>query len=246
MYVDYDEISKKYDLNRKADISKICRIVNDADIVPSSKVVDFGCGTGNFTHAFWELTKASIIGVEPSDGMREKAIAKGKDVTFLKGDHNKLPLDKECIDLIYMTDVIHHVPDIFQMFKEFKRVLKIGGKVCILTESYQQLESRFWVKYFPTTVDVEKKRYPDISTIIDTAEKSGLSLLRIDNTDNLESHCISADFLDLVKNKGFSMFDLISDDDFINGLSQLEHDYENEVVLNYTHGETFLWLIKSN
>ncbi len=52
MTIDYNELSRKYDLTRTAKIETIVRMASGAEITPSSVVVDFGCGTGNFAHAF--------------------------------------------------------------------------------------------------------------------------------------------------------------------------------------------------
>jgi hypothetical protein len=143
-----------------------------------------------------------------------------------------------------MTDVIHHVPDINSMFAEFFRILKANGKICILTESHRQIETRFWSEYFPATVTAEKKRYPDISQITAAAEKRGFLTDETIDTSVEQTFNISADFVKLVENKGYSMFRLICDEDFENGLKRLKEDYENKIMINSNHGETLLWLKK--
>ena len=199
----------------------------------------------NYTWVIKKVSNANVFGVEPSDGMREKAQEKGAEINFKKGDHAHIPFDNEFFDLIYMTDVIHHVPDLNSMFTEFHRTLKPGGKVCILTESHNQIETRFWSAYFPTTVTAEKERYPDISNIIFAAKQCSLSVIENVNTDSEHTLTISLDFVKLVENKGFSMFRLISDEEFSDGLTRLKKDYENKVEIKSNHGETFLWLKKS-
>ena len=119
-----------------------------------------------------------------------------------------------------------------------------GDFVCILTESHRQLETRFWVKYFPTTVESEKKRYPDIPTIIDSAKNAGLERHKIVVTDKETEFTIAVDFVNLVENKGYSMFRLIEDSDYEAGLAALKKDYENQTVLYSNHGETLMWLRK--
>ncbi len=244
MPMDYDFLSLDYDITRKVNIDTVKSILSKADIVQNSNILDFGCGTGNYTCAIRELTKANVYGVEPSDGMRQKAIEKNKEIEFKKGDHSIIPFEDSFFDLIYMTDVIHHVPDIGLMFAEFYRTLKTGGLVCILTESHKQIENRFWSSYFPATVAVEKKRYPDISVIISTAEKHGFILDENINSDTEQHFNISEEFIGLVENKGYSMFRLIDKDDFSRGLKLLKKDYENNVIVSSNHGETFLWLKK--
>ena len=241
MPIDYNVLAKDYDLTRTANISVINLFAAEIPL-DGKTILDFGCGTGNFVYAVRKLTTADIYGVEPSDGMREKALEKGLDVR--RGDHSDIPFADNFFDFIYMTDVIHHVPDMKMMFSEFRRVLKQGGLVCILTESHRQLETRFWAKYFPTTVAVEKKRYPDISDIMGAAETAGFDEHKIISTDTVSEFVVSEDFIKLVENKGFSMFRLIEEADYQTGLASLRKDFEEKTIIHSNHGETLLWLRK--
>lgn len=117
--------------------------------------------------------------------------------------------------------------------------------ICIFTESHRQIETRFWSYYFPATVTAEKERYPDIPDITESAGQSGFTVDENVNTDSEQSFTISSDFTKLVENKGFSMFRLISDEDYSNGLKRLKGDHENNVKIKSNHGETFLWLRKA-
>ena len=241
MSIDYNELAKDYDLTRIANINTINLFAAEMPL-NNKLILDFGCGTGNFADAIKKLTDAEIYGVEPSDGMREKALLKGLDAR--QGDHTFLPFDDDFFDFVYMTDVIHHVPNIKLMFSEFRRVLKPNGFICILTESHKQLETRFWVKYFPATVIEEKKRYPDISDIVKVAINTGLVHYKNVVTDVERDFTVSEDFLKIAENKGFSMFRLIEEEDYTAGLAALKEDYENKTVIHNTHGETLIWLKK--
>jgi ubiquinone/menaquinone biosynthesis C-methylase UbiE len=241
MSINYNKLAQDYDLTRTANIN-IINLFADEITLDGKTILDFGCGTGNFMFAIKKLTAAEIYGIEPSGGMREKALAKGLDVR--RGDHTAIPLENNFLDFIYMTDVIHHVPDLTMMFSEFKRILKPGGLISILTESHRQLETRFWVKHFPTTVVVEKKRYPDIPDIISAAKTTGLYEHKIIITDTDSKIFVTKDFINLVENKGFSMFRLIDESDYVAGLRSLINDYENKTAIPGNHGETLVWLRK--
>jgi len=241
MPIDYNVLAKEYDLTRTANINLINLF--EAELPLGGKtILDFGCGTGNYLYAMKTLAGANVYGVEPSAGMREKALAKGLDVR--QGDHAGIPFEAGFFDFIYMTDVIHHVPDLGVMFSELDRVLKPGGFICVVTESHRQLETRFWVRYFPTTVAVEKKRYPDIPDIVMAAKTAGLVDCKTIITDIDSEVTISEDFVKLVENKGFSMFRLIDDADYQAGLAALKKDYAANTVIISNHGETLLWLKK--
>lgn len=241
MSINYNILAKDYDLTRTANINIINLFASELPL-DGKVVLDFGCGTGSFAYAVKKLAAAVVYGVEPSDGMREKALEKGIDAR--RGDHASIPFEDSFFDFIYMTDVIHHVPDLKMIFAEFRRVLKPGGFVCILTESHRQLETRFWVKYFPATVDAEKKRYPDIPDIVNAAQTAGFSEYKTAVTDEDSGFTVSEDFIKLVENKGYSMFRLIEETDYQKGLAALKGDFEDKTMIYNNHGETLLWLKK--
>jgi ubiquinone/menaquinone biosynthesis C-methylase UbiE len=241
MPINYNILAKDYDLTRTANINIINLFAAELPL-DGKTILDFGCGTGNFAFAIKKLTTADIYGVEPSDGMREKALEKGLDARV--GDHSSIPFDDNFFDFIYMTDVIHHVPDIQMMFNGFYRILKPDGLVCILTESHRQLETRFWVKYFPTTVAAEKDRYPDIPKIINAANAVGFCEHKTVTTCPNGESVITDEFIKLVENKGYSMFRLIEESDYQAGLAALKKDHHNNTVIYNNHGETLLWLRK--
>lgn len=244
MEIDYNELAKKYDLTRKENINIINRFLESLSFSEGTNILDFGCGTGNFTCALKRITNANLYGVEPADEMRQRAIDKSTNVVFKKGNHEKIPFQDSFFDFIYMTDVIHHIPDIGIMFKELNRVLKQGGSLCIVTESHKQIESRFWVRYFPTTIEVEKERYPNVPEIIESAINNGFVFSKTETIDANHKHSISQNLFMLVENRGYSMFHLISNDDYECGLADLRNDYNKQVEIEYNHGETFVWLKK--
>ncbi len=245
MNINYDEISKKYDDVRSESKNVVDLFLEEISITPETKILDFGCGTGNYANMLQRLTGGQLSGVEPSDGMREKAKEKNSDINFVKGDHENIPFEDNYFDFTYMTDVIHHVPDLDMMFAEIKRVLKAKGKLCIVTESHAQIDGRFYVKYFPSTAKSDKKRYPDIDEIIEKAKNNGFTLIKsITNGDGTKIE-VKADFVELVRNKGYSMFHLIPEDEYEIGLKQLEKDVMGGKLEMETSGDTLVWLKKN-
>ncbi|MGF7059157.1 class I SAM-dependent methyltransferase [Brassicibacter mesophilus] len=241
MKVDYNEISKKYDDVRTADLKLINLFLDEVKISDGTRILDFGCGTGNYTDKLRRVTGAKIFGVEPSDGMRKKAKIKNPNINILKGNHEKIPFENDFFDFIYMTDVIHHVPNIETMFNELKRILKINGKICIATQSHKQIEKRFYVKYFPATAKVDKERYPDIERIILAGQNEGLEYLKSVAYCDDKLVKVGQEFVELVEKKGYSMFHLIGDDEYIQGLQQLKNDVKNEMLELTTAGGTLVW-----
>ena len=88
MKVDYNEISKKYDDVRNADLKLIDLFFDEVEISDNTKILDFGCGTGDYADKLRRVTGAKIFGVEPSDGMREKAKVKNSNINILNSRRN--------------------------------------------------------------------------------------------------------------------------------------------------------------
>lgn len=242
--IDYNEVCKIYDDVRYSDIEVINSFFEEVTVNAETKILDIGCGTGNYANTIQNLTKSRVYGLEPSQGMIEKAKAKNSSIEFVMSDAENLPFDNNYFDFIYMTDVIHHVPDIDRMFYEIYRVLDAEGKVCIDTQSHRQIDLRFVTYYFPSTAEVDKKRYPSIDKIITSGEKNNLKLVKEKLIYEANDITLNEDYLELIEKKGFSMFHLICDRDYETGLKKLREDFKSGDILKKTAGSTQLWFEK--
>lgn len=142
-----------------------------------------------------------------------------------------------------MIDVIHHIPDLNQMFNELSRTLKNNKMLCIVTESYKQIENRFYNKYFPSLIENEKKRYTDIDLIISCASRSLLKFIELQKVDNPKLTTISKSFIRLVEEKGYSMFRQLNENEYTEGLNDLKKECGKKTNSNGS-GETLIWLKK--
>jgi len=122
-----------------ADLSLGCGIPQkDAAIRPGDTVVDLGSGAGNdaFTAAKLVTETGRVVGVDFSPDMidrahrnREKIAA--KNVDFIYGDIEDLPLRENFADVVISNCVLNLVPDKSKAFREIERVLKPGGHFAI-------------------------------------------------------------------------------------------------------------------
>lgn len=246
MRVNYDEISIIYDDVREEDITTLNALLEKGKLHKNSTVVDIGCGTGNYANALSRVTGASIYGLEASEGMISKARAKNKDIIFVNGDAQCMPFEGDFFDLAYMTDVIHHIPDLDKMFSEIRRILRVGGRLCIATQSHKQIDLRVTSLYFPETSLVDKKRYPDIDKIVEKAEQNGLKFIAADEVDAGIETEIDEHFLELAEKKGYSMLHLISDRCYEEGMKKLRAALLKGAIKKKTAGGTLVWFEKSS
>jgi ubiquinone/menaquinone biosynthesis C-methylase UbiE len=239
--INYDQISKIYDHVRKADIDLINAFLNHLQLDETCRVLDIGCGTGNYTGMLQNVTAAELFGVDPSQGMLDKARQKHPQITFRQAEAALLPFASDFFVFIYMTDVIHHIPDIDALFSEIQRVLKPGGSACIVTQSHRQIAARPIAQFFPGTVAADQRRYQKISTIIQAGEQAGLSHTGTEVLGQGDTIELGQAYLELVRNKGYSMLHLISEEEFTQGLKILEHHLQAGPLQAQAAGESLVW-----
>lgn len=101
-------------------------------------VVDLGSGAG--FDCFLAANKVGplgkVIGVDMTSEMvelaRANAIKKGfKNVEFVLGDIEKMPINNSVADVIISNCVINLSPNKEAVFKEASRILKVGGRLAI-------------------------------------------------------------------------------------------------------------------
>jgi demethylmenaquinone methyltransferase/2-methoxy-6-polyprenyl-1,4-benzoquinol methylase len=97
------------------------------------KVLDVAIGTGLVAREEITLTgdRKLVTGLDPSIGMMRHAIDQ-LGIKAVMGIAEALPLESNQFDFLSMGYALRHVSDIRAAFAEYYRVLKPGGKVCIL------------------------------------------------------------------------------------------------------------------
>lgn len=114
-------------------------IISRLKSVPlDGELIELGSGA-SFLKA--ELPRLTTSDVLPYDGV---------DKVFSALD---IPLQNESVSAFLMTDVLHHIKDSRQFFKEMQRCLKIGGKV-IMIEPANTVWSKFiYTNFHPEPFD---------------------------------------------------------------------------------------------
>lgn len=131
------------------------RTLQLAGLKPGMKVVDVGMGTGLVARQAAALVEdpSLVTGVDPSVGMMQNAKLPA-GVTVVEGRAEKIPFPDGEFDFLSMGYALRHISDLSIAFAEFHRVLKPGGKVCILeiTPAQGKISSKLIKWYFRTVV----------------------------------------------------------------------------------------------
>lgn len=118
-----------------------------SQLLPSLTVADFGCGTGvlsvamaEWAHKVWAIDKNR----EALKRARARASRqKRRNVTFLEEDLHRLSLPDASVDLVVISQSLHHVEQPEAVLSEAFRLLRPGGRVLVL-ELHAHDET--WVK----------------------------------------------------------------------------------------------------
>ncbi len=218
---DYEAAAAAYARNRAVHPGVVADLIREAELRAGSRVLDVGCGTGNYARALQEATGCAVSGVEPSDQMRLRAERAATWAALLAGSAETLPFPDSSFDLVYSTDVIHHVGDRAAYFAEVSRVLAPGGLIATVTDSPQDIARRRPLSnYFPETVAIEERRYPTIETL--RAEMAGAGLTGIHET-HVELEYPLTDIRGY-RERAYSSLLLIPDAALARGVARLEDD----------------------
>jgi ubiquinone/menaquinone biosynthesis C-methylase UbiE len=98
-------------------------------LAPGARLLDAGCGRYLKFSKEW-AGMAKVVGIDLESTLET---ANERSPFGVRGDLNHLPFPAGYFDLVISRHVIEHLEDPPQVFREFHRVLKPGGKVILLT-----------------------------------------------------------------------------------------------------------------
>jgi demethylmenaquinone methyltransferase / 2-methoxy-6-polyprenyl-1,4-benzoquinol methylase len=113
---------------------------------PGMQHLDVACGTGLVAVAASKILGGAetITCVDPSDGMLQVA-QKKLAARFVKSGGEAMPLPDNTYDFLTLGYALRHFGDLETAFREFRRVLKPGGKVLILEVTKPQGKIGAWL-----------------------------------------------------------------------------------------------------
>lgn len=114
-------------------------LVKEATSASPSRIVDLATGTGDVAFALARrLPQVSVTGLDLSEGMLDKAREKAagmdtaRNIRFVQGDCLATGLPDNCADVITIAYGVRNFADIAAGYREMMRILRPGGKLCVL------------------------------------------------------------------------------------------------------------------
>jgi ubiquinone/menaquinone biosynthesis C-methylase UbiE len=167
----YDKIGATYDATRRAEPGIVDILVELLNLRTGGRVLDIGCGTGNYTTAL-QARGLAVLGLDRSGLMLRTADAKSGDLMLVGADAAALPFADESFAGAICTLAIHHFQDLEASFAEAARILH-NGRLVILTQLPEQI-MRYWLRaYFPRMIERSADQMPHWGTIEISLRRAG-------------------------------------------------------------------------
>ena len=219
--VDYDRSAAEYAAHRQIHTGVFQELCRKVRLGANPRVLEVGCGTGNYIAALAARQACRASGLDPSAAMLARARARPKPVTWMQGGAERLCFANAVIDIVFSVDVIHHVSDRATFYHEAVRTLCAGGWICTVTDSEDIILRREILSgYFPQTVEKEMTRYPRIAQLEAWMTASGLGSFEVVVVEAPYEITDAQPYRD----KAYSALHLISEDAWRAGVAHLERD----------------------
>jgi len=118
-------------------------------------ILDIGIGDGQIANLLLQRKVVNEIhGVDISTNALKK-IKNPKIKIKVCDITTKLPYKNQSFNTVILTDVIEHILDVEKLLSEINRILKLQGKVLVVTPDYNIIKKflivLYWDKYFKPT-----------------------------------------------------------------------------------------------
>jgi SAM-dependent methyltransferase len=132
----HEEASRTHFLDRWTR-SEIVRRVGA--LAPGATVADIGCSTGFLLEDVLEAhSRVNAIGIDLIAAGLIKTHRRLPEVRLLQADACAVPILDRRVDAIVSANLLEHVPDDIQALKEFRRILRPGGRAVIVVPAGPQ------------------------------------------------------------------------------------------------------------
>jgi len=217
------EAAKHYDVARQLPtattalwLGALKSAIGDHEI---ARILDLGCGTGRFSTPLRQAFSCRVIGVEPSAAMLKVARVK-EDIVWLQGQAENLPFSDGALDLVFMSQVFHHLVDSRTALREIRRVLKPGGFLAIRNGMREENEKLKWLEFFPEAKTIEDRRTPSRSELTSLVTGQGFQRTSQQTLYQLFADS-SEEYFKKITSRGLSSLISIDDKCFKDGVERM-------------------------
>ena len=240
----FEKIAPDYDKGRKSENveywSKETRSL--AQLKDGDLVLDLGCGTGVYSKGLRDEINAIMCGLDPSIEMLRLAKQKSKDIHWLEGVGEFLPLRNSLFDSIFSSQVWHHIQEKQLAARECGRVLKKGGKTIIRTISHDQLHKKIVFQYFPEIKENQLRVYPSDEEFLFYFKNAGFESTEFQKY-SLKRYQKVEELIEIAEKRLWSMFRSITQEGLEEGIKDLHRYYHESGGMDVRNDELITLVI---
>lgn len=229
MEFDYDKAAERYDAYRKGGGPFLKTLHELACRSNAAHVLELGAGTGNNTQAFLDIYPCTLYGLELSRAMVKRAAGKIHAAHWVQGRAEHLPFRSASFDFVFAVLVLHHILDIFPVMQECRRVLR-RGCAAFVTSPHDFIDRHPMNRYFPSFAAIDKARFHPIEKIEEALKQAGFSEVAAERIVG-EPQPLDRRYLEKVKGRYLSTFDLLPPGELEQGIAHLQADIDKYGVL---------------
>jgi ubiquinone/menaquinone biosynthesis C-methylase UbiE len=159
------EYLKKFEAEDRENYARRHEIVAALELTPGMSVADIGAGTGFFTRLFAERVGPSgrVYAVDIAPQFLEHIAADARkrrqiQVATVLGSQESTNLPKESVDLVFLSDVYHHLERPETVLASIHRALRPDGRLVVIDfDRVEGKSSAFVLKHVRAGKDVFQK-----------------------------------------------------------------------------------------
>lgn len=143
------QVAKNYTIKKKVklvlNLVKTNNLVKNTKSNNNSKLLDIGCGTGDFIVAC-NNANFNVVGVEPNKNAREithTKLQKSNAQIF----ENLTEINTK-FDVITMWHVLEHVPNLTEYISQLKKLLQPNGTILIAVPNYKSFDANYYKEFW--------------------------------------------------------------------------------------------------
>jgi ubiquinone/menaquinone biosynthesis C-methylase UbiE len=224
---DYSQISALYDKGRPLSEQNIDlwlgMIARYARARAGARLLDLGCGTGRFAIPLAEKIGYRVTGADSSHEMLVKAREKDPRglVKWDIQDAQHLTYPDNSFDIVFMSHLLHHCDDPYQVIHQCWRVLKVPGVILLRYGAIEQIRDDVEHVFFPEALAIDEPRTFSIRKTEDCLKEAGFTGI-ISEEITQRTYDTGYAHLEAVMVKSTSVLTMISPKSFEKGINNLK------------------------